>query len=154
MPWSHSSLSRYCEHDSICWRIRKYNSDSIKCELWTGWLVLPVDDLGGAVDVAAADPGRRHGEDADKHADVPPGEHDFLLRERSKRLRAALLLFIDSGNFFNGCFRLRCTVSNFICVSHGPHWMYRMQHSSRERGLVRSTLPRKGDIGLISGKLS
>ena len=55
-------------------------------ELWTGWLVLPVYDLGGAVDVAAADPGRRHGEDADKHADVPPGEHDLLLRERSKRL--------------------------------------------------------------------
>ena len=46
-------------------------------------IIFPVDDLGRAVDVAAADPRRGHGEDADKHANVPPGEHDLLLRERS-----------------------------------------------------------------------
>ncbi len=40
-----------------------------------------VDDLGGAVDIPAPDPGGRHGEDPDEHADVPSGQHDFLLQK-------------------------------------------------------------------------
>ena len=49
----------------------------------TSKVILPVDDLCCAVDVAAADPGGRHREDADEHANVAPGEHDLLLGERS-----------------------------------------------------------------------
>ena len=38
-----------------------------------------VDGLGGAVDVAAADPGRRHREDADEEADGAARQHHLLL---------------------------------------------------------------------------
>ena len=40
------------------------------------------DDLGGAVDVSAADPGGRHREDADEHADVAARQHRLLLHHR------------------------------------------------------------------------
>ena len=38
-----------------------------------------VDNLRRPVYVAAAHPGRRHGEDTHEHADVPPGQHRLLL---------------------------------------------------------------------------
>ena len=38
-----------------------------------------VDNLRRPVYVAAAHPGRRHGEDTHEHADVPSGQHRLLL---------------------------------------------------------------------------
>ena len=36
-----------------------------------------VDDLRGAVDVSPSHPSGGHGENANKHANVPPSQHDL-----------------------------------------------------------------------------
>ena len=41
------------------------------------------DNLGRAVDVAAADPGGRHGEDSNEHPDVTTGQHGLLLDKQT-----------------------------------------------------------------------